>query len=259
MQLLVAVRVLGRSLRKFSPEKIFSSPACFEEIWPSADREWRDDALLLVCKVLFLNTRCTATWRAATTAQGQFVAARTYRWCCRRLEVCWWRPFVVTAARRLTIDELCLGILPSCKWVCVALVCDLTMVSGRLSSVTLAMTHKYCWTHHMHAIPVVLKVAHTDLCSSYTSYQKPVIQLGRIFIFFPECSSASQAKSKDVSPAQDEQENCWRFDCPVVSSHPSTWSHSHCNSSLAGDSHNYYMHLVILLAINFVLFIFILH
>ena len=30
--------------------------------------------------------------------------------------------------------------------------------------------------------------------------------------------------------------NCWRFDCPVVSSHPSTWSHSHCNDSLAGDS-----------------------
>ena len=105
VQLLVSVKVLGRSLRKFSPETIFSSPACFEEIWPFADREWRDDALLLVCKVLFLNARCMATWRAATTARGRFVAARTYSWCCRRLEVCWWRPFVVTAARRLTIDE----------------------------------------------------------------------------------------------------------------------------------------------------------
>ena len=31
--------------------------------------------------------------------------------------------------------------------------------------------------------------------------------------------------------------NCWRFDCPVVSSHPSIWSHSHCNNSLADDSH----------------------
>ena len=39
VQLLVAVKVLGRSLGKFSPEKIFSSPACFEEIWPFADRE----------------------------------------------------------------------------------------------------------------------------------------------------------------------------------------------------------------------------
>ena len=39
VQLLVAVKVLGRSLRKFSPEKNFSSPACFEEIWPSADRK----------------------------------------------------------------------------------------------------------------------------------------------------------------------------------------------------------------------------
>ena len=105
VQLFVAVKVLGRFLGKFSPEKFFSSPACFEEIWPFADREWRDDALLLVSKILFLNARCMATWRAATTAQGQFVAARTYRWCWRSLEVCWWRPFVVTAARRLTIDE----------------------------------------------------------------------------------------------------------------------------------------------------------
>ena len=105
VQLLVAVKVLGRPLRKFSPEKIFTSPACFEEIWPFADREWRDDARLLVGEVLFLNTLCMATWRAATTAQGQFVAARTYRWCCRRLEVSWWRPLVVTAARRLSIDE----------------------------------------------------------------------------------------------------------------------------------------------------------
>ena len=39
VQLLVAVKVLGRSLRKFSPEKMLSSLACFEEIWPSADRE----------------------------------------------------------------------------------------------------------------------------------------------------------------------------------------------------------------------------
>ena len=43
VQLLVAVKVLGKSLRKFSPKKMFSSysclPACFEEIWLSADRE----------------------------------------------------------------------------------------------------------------------------------------------------------------------------------------------------------------------------
>ena len=95
VQLLVAVKVLGRSLGKFSPEKNFSSPACFEEIWPFADREWRDDALLLVGKVLFLNTRCMATWRAATTAQGQFVAARTYR---RVLSEAW--GFLVTSFGR---------------------------------------------------------------------------------------------------------------------------------------------------------------
>ena len=39
VQLLVVVKVLGRSLRKFSPEKILGSPACFEEIWPFADQE----------------------------------------------------------------------------------------------------------------------------------------------------------------------------------------------------------------------------
>ena len=48
----------------------------------------------------------------------------------------------LSLAVRLTIDESCLSIRASCKWVCVALVCDLTMVSGRLSSVALAMTHK---------------------------------------------------------------------------------------------------------------------
>ena len=63
-----------------------------------------------------------------------------------------------------------------------------------------------------------MKVTHTDLCSSSTSYQKPVIQLGRIFIFFPECSSASQAKSIDLSPAQDEQEQLlkvWLSSCVI--------------------------------------------
>ena len=60
VQLLVAVKVFGGSLRKFSPEKILGSPACFEEIWPFADQDRREDALLLVGKVLFLNTR---SWR----------------------------------------------------------------------------------------------------------------------------------------------------------------------------------------------------
>ena len=99
VQLLVAVKVFGGSLRKFSPEKILGSPACFEEIWPFTDQDWREDALLLVGKVLFLNTRFMATGRAATTTQGQFIAARTYRWCCQKLEVRWWRPIVVTVAR----------------------------------------------------------------------------------------------------------------------------------------------------------------
>ena len=58
----------------------------------------------------------------------------------------------------------------------------------------------------MHAVPVVLKVAHTDLCSSYTSYQKPVIELGRIFIFFPSMLFSQPAKSIDLSLAQDERE-----------------------------------------------------
>ena len=89
----------------FHQKKVLVHQRVLKKSGLSQTESWRDDALLLVSKVLFLNTRCMATWRAATTAQGQFVAARTYRWCCRRLEVCWWRPFVVTAARRLTIDE----------------------------------------------------------------------------------------------------------------------------------------------------------
>ena len=143
VQLLVVVKVFGGSLRKFSPEKILGSPACFEEIWPFADQDRREDALLLVGKVLFLNTRFMATGRAATTAQGQFIAVRTYCWCCRKLEVRRRRPFVVTAARRLTIDESCLSILPSCKWVfCGVGFFFLTMFSGRLSSEILSVTHK---------------------------------------------------------------------------------------------------------------------
>ena len=142
VQLLVVVKVFGGSLRKFSPEKNWGSPACFEEIWPFADQDRREDALLLVGKVLFLNTRFMATGRAARTGQGQFIAARTYLWCCRKLEVRRRRPFVVTAARRLTIDESCLSILPSCKWVFCGVGFFLTMFSGRLSSEILSVTHK---------------------------------------------------------------------------------------------------------------------
>ena len=50
------------------------------------------------------------------------------------------------------------------------------------------------------------KLPTSDLCSSYTSYQKPVIELGRIFIFFPSMLFSQPAKSIDLSLAQDEQE-----------------------------------------------------
>ena len=76
-------------------------------------------------------------------ATSDLVAARTYRWCCRKLEVRRRRPFVVTVARRLTIDESCLSILPSCKWV----FCDVGFFSNNvlrsgLSSEVLSVTHK---------------------------------------------------------------------------------------------------------------------
>ena len=127
VQLLVAVKVFGGSLRKFSPERIFGSPACFEEIWPFADQDWREDALLLVGKVLFLNTRFKATGRAATTAQGA-----------HKLKVRWWHPFVhgwpSTSRARASFLRA--------SGYFVALVFFLTMFSGSLSSETLSATHK---------------------------------------------------------------------------------------------------------------------
>ena len=221
VQLLVAVKVFGGSLRKFSPEKILGSPACFEEIWSFADQDRREDTLLLG-KVLFLNTRFMATGRAATTAQGQFIATRTYRWCCRKLEVRWWYPFVVTAARRLTTDESCLSILPSCKWVfCGVDFVFLTMFFGRPSSVILSVTHNQ-WMHRMHAvsIPVVLKVAHNVhisvwLCSPHTSYQKQENQLGGILIFFPGVHPPTKAiaKSRDLHDEQEKPLKTWLSGC----------------------------------------------
>ena len=68
----------------------------------------------------------------------------------------------------------------------------------------------------MHAVPVVLKVivlkdAHTDLCSSYTSYQKPIIQLVRIFIFFqnifidPIVSARKKAEKRDRHEEREKE------------------------------------------------------
>ena len=58
-------------------------------------------------KILFLNARCMATWRAATTAQGQFVAARTCiagavgGWRCVGDVLLSWLPLAGWQARRV--------------------------------------------------------------------------------------------------------------------------------------------------------------
>ena len=80
---------VGKVLGQFSPEKILVHQRVLKKSGLSQTESDETTPSLLVSKVLFLNTRCMATWRAATTAQGQFVDARTYRWCCRRMEVCW--------------------------------------------------------------------------------------------------------------------------------------------------------------------------
>ena len=61
----------------------------------------------------------------------------------------------------------------------------------------------------------------------------------------------SQPKLRTCLPPMMSKRNRWKFDCPVVSAHRSTWSHLHCLKAHWQVIHTPYA-FIYLLAINFV-------